>query len=74
MTWCIIIHDRHVDDVVYLFKGTFQQAKEKALEKLKAIRNFDITQHSDEFDEEYFYADMIDGDYYALVCKPVILK
>lgn len=71
-TFYIISHDRHRDDIIYLFKGTFGEAKAIAQKALKKMRDFDIEEYERENNNSY-YASMIEGDYSVTVGIPNII-
>ena len=71
--YIIISQDRHRDDIVYTFEGTFVKAKEIAKKLLFKMRNYEFRE-SEYIDESYkYYISMLDGDYAVSIYTPVNL-
>ena len=69
-TYFILSKDDHRDDIVYLFTGTFKEAKEKALEELKSMRNYEIEEGESEESNALFWASMCYSTYCVIVGLP----
>jgi hypothetical protein len=69
--FCILSEDRHRDEIIYIFNGTFYEAKQVAKELLLEMRNYDYTE--DEYRESHnlvYVISMMDGDYSVSIFLP----
>lgn len=73
-TFCIVSQDRHRDDIIYLFVGTFEEAKETARELFSEISRRLVPKEEEFEDGNYRYSiNACDGDYDVSIYTPVKL-
>ena len=69
----LIAHDSHVDDSVFLFRGSLEEAQKEAriiLEEMRDFRDFEVNEQEWDEGKVRYHAFMMDRDYYVTVGIP----